>query len=87
MFIPAEGGSDKYFSRDRIICKTCLFSLDKKACCAKRYSEEIILPQQSANVPMPESLKNTTGLMREEILEAGFDLGEDACRHEVGKKM
>ena len=85
LFLLVEGGSGKCFSCGGIICKTCTFILDqnKKPYCAKCYAEECLLPQQSADVPMPESLNKSTGIMRKEILGAGFDVGEDACGHEV----
>ena len=55
----------------------------KKNNCAKCYALERLLPHQSTSVPMPKSLNKSTGVMRKEILDAGFDLGEDACGHEV----
>ena len=76
-FLPVEGGSGKCVSCNCIICKTCSFMLDdtKKNYCAKCYALTRLLPHQSTNVPMPDSLNKSTGVMRKEILDAGFDLG------------
>ena len=86
VFLVAEGNFSKYVSCDRYVCSTCKFCHDGVVSCDECFSSIRLLScdkNSSDIVALGGSFNKTGKELRQEILDAGFDVGNDVSPSEL----